>query len=586
MKTGDKQNMLTSPMFEDRLFFPTTDKKTPKCNWATEALPAKEALKKWPNEKHWAMKAGQGLAVVDVDIKNGGNEEDVYTLGFPRNTYRVQTPSGGCHLYYQDPDHLLEKNSVQLLGKGIDTRVEGGYICCPPMPGYKVTCDHTPISIKGLSINIPQKVVSPAPMISCDEIIPEGSRNQTLLNIAAKMRRVGLGENEISAAVYAASSNRCSSPLPQKQLDDIVRSALKLTPDEIFYHLEFKKAEDGNIAAEKSGGLRMVDAKTVEDRDGEAEEEFIWRQHIPQGEATLLYAEGGMGKSTMSLLISKDIMDHNKDAKICWIACEGNRKSTRVQMRNIGFDMSRFFFLERADTTTTCDFSNQLDLDDLDMAMETHRPSLVVIDSLREMSNVDINSKNIGSVMKSVQMIVCEKYHASLIYIHHETKGDTSARNKSLGSNTIMAQVRVALRMTEGSDNNRRFVTVEKSNLSSKPSPLMFIQVSPSEFSFQETGTDNPEIGQPMDLKVGQTIKLVLQGMFSLRKSYTARECYEAVSKEIQPPPMSCYVRKVRDDLNIRWKQESNTWVWYVDNLLTKSTVVELDYSTGEPIAK
>ena len=183
-------------------------------------------------------------------------------------------------------------------------------------------------------------------------------------------------------------------------------------------------------------------------------------------------------------------------------------------------------------------------------------------------------------------MIVCEKYHASLIYIHHETKGDTSARNKSLGSNTIMAQVRVALRMTEGSDNNRRFVTVEKSNLSSKPSPLMFIQVSPSEFSFQETGTDNPEIGQPMDLKVGQTIKLVLQGMFSLRKSYTARECYEAVSKEIQPPPMGCYVRKVRDDLNIRWKQESNTWVWYVDNLLTKSTVVELDYSTGEPIAK
>lgn len=72
-----------------------------------------------------------GLLVVDVDPRSGGDSSFQLlemTHGFPE-TYTVNTPSGGKHLYYRLPDgHEGIPNSVGRVGKGIDLRGNNGYV--------------------------------------------------------------------------------------------------------------------------------------------------------------------------------------------------------------------------------------------------------------------------------------------------------------------------------------------------------------------------------------------------------------------------------------------------------------------------
>lgn len=72
------------------------------------------------------------LYVIDVDTTKGGQdsiEELRAKFAFPP-TVAARTGSGGYHLFYAYFDDL--PNTTNKLGKGIDTRGEGGYVVAPP----------------------------------------------------------------------------------------------------------------------------------------------------------------------------------------------------------------------------------------------------------------------------------------------------------------------------------------------------------------------------------------------------------------------------------------------------------------------
>ncbi len=82
--------------------------------------------------------------VLDIDCKNGVNgsetlEAMIEEHGFIPDTFRVQTRSGGFHLYFKNVEGL--RNSAGKIGHGIDVRAQGGYVICPPSAGYSVTRD-------------------------------------------------------------------------------------------------------------------------------------------------------------------------------------------------------------------------------------------------------------------------------------------------------------------------------------------------------------------------------------------------------------------------------------------------------------
>ena len=74
---------------------------------------------------------GINLLAVDVDPKNGGDETWAMLTSecdLPAGPVHT-TPSGGWHYFYDAPADL--RNTAGRIGKGIDTRGEGGYVVVP-----------------------------------------------------------------------------------------------------------------------------------------------------------------------------------------------------------------------------------------------------------------------------------------------------------------------------------------------------------------------------------------------------------------------------------------------------------------------
>lgn len=83
------------------------------------------------------------LVVLDLDIKEGVHGRDVLAHAAARarrpwpDTFTVNTPSGGCHLYFQAPAGEVPSTSggVTRLGPAIDVRApgrtRGGYVLGP-----------------------------------------------------------------------------------------------------------------------------------------------------------------------------------------------------------------------------------------------------------------------------------------------------------------------------------------------------------------------------------------------------------------------------------------------------------------------
>ena len=89
---------------------------------------------KYPNA-NIGIATGEGLTVIDVDTLQHGGENGSESLknyeitnGLLNDTFTVQTPTGGKHIYYVTNNEC--KNATGLL-PGVDIRGTGGYVVAP-----------------------------------------------------------------------------------------------------------------------------------------------------------------------------------------------------------------------------------------------------------------------------------------------------------------------------------------------------------------------------------------------------------------------------------------------------------------------
>lgn len=102
---------------------------------ATDSATIKELWRQWPDALI-GMPTGKtsGIAVLDLDVKNGKNGFDAVPDWKQRTPVIARTPSGGAHPYF----HAISdtKSTASKIAPGVDTRGEGGYVIVPPSPGY------------------------------------------------------------------------------------------------------------------------------------------------------------------------------------------------------------------------------------------------------------------------------------------------------------------------------------------------------------------------------------------------------------------------------------------------------------------
>ena len=203
-------------------------------------LPRQEEVDGWP----WpgvAVVCGNvsgGLLVLDIDGEDG--EASVRGRHLPP-TVIATTPNGTHYYFHWARSEPCPGPKVRLLA-GMDILAEGSYVVAPPTVRSDGGCyawadlcspdeiDLAPVPdwLAELLLRDPGEKRAAAP--ASDEIIPSGMRNTTLTSLAGTMRRRGMSEETICAALLSENKQRCQPPLPEGEVRGIARSVARYDP--------------------------------------------------------------------------------------------------------------------------------------------------------------------------------------------------------------------------------------------------------------------------------------------------------------------------------------------------------------------
>ena len=179
-----------------------------------------------------------GLAVLDIDPRNGGQESFRTLLSegraFPKSL-TVDTGGGGIHIYYSLPAGASIPTRPGFR-PGLDLKAEGGYVVAPPSPHPSGRQYHwrpgrgigeIPLAPCPAWLMAGPGAADRKPSLQVPEKIVEQTRNDTLFRLASSLRAKGLIEPEIMSALVATNNSRCSPPLSYHELMVIAGSAGK-----------------------------------------------------------------------------------------------------------------------------------------------------------------------------------------------------------------------------------------------------------------------------------------------------------------------------------------------------------------------
>lgn len=185
-----------------------------------------------------------GYIVLDVDVKGSATGlEDLdrleEELGKLPATTRVDSPSGGFHLYYRRPK-AGDRIGNQPLAPGVEIRCDAGWVVAPGVstewgewrwdrstPRIEEAPRLPDAWARKISERKPDGSREPIP-----EKLTQGHRHAALLRVAGAMRRQGAGYPEIHAALSRMNEARCDPPKPADTIEALARDVAERYPPE------------------------------------------------------------------------------------------------------------------------------------------------------------------------------------------------------------------------------------------------------------------------------------------------------------------------------------------------------------------
>jgi len=198
----------------------------------------------------------EGLAVIDVDGPDNPWPGDAEKSGELGGGPTSLTPRGGRHHIFRQPAGRTWNCTTGKLADHVDTRANGGYIVVPPsvVAGKPYSWASTraleagpqslaepPEWLTGLLDSLngnggrPEAHKAPKGAQACPggNPIPAGQRNATLTRLAGTMRRPGMTQAEILAALQQINRDRCRPPLAVDEVEKIAASIADYDPDQV-----------------------------------------------------------------------------------------------------------------------------------------------------------------------------------------------------------------------------------------------------------------------------------------------------------------------------------------------------------------
>jgi hypothetical protein len=210
IKPGRKQPPLTRHGFKNA----TTDPESVRRLWG-----------RFPTA-NIGVATGNGLAVIDVDSRNGGEVDPSWPA-----TLTARTPSGGVHLFYAVSERV--KNSASRLARGVDVRGDGGYVVVAPSAVDDVEyewIDIRPLAEVDVEMFLPAGAALarrrrtgrggrelPADWQPYEPpvLVREGQRHDALTRFAGWLRAHDFEADDIEEAVLDFNQTACRPPLEE-----------------------------------------------------------------------------------------------------------------------------------------------------------------------------------------------------------------------------------------------------------------------------------------------------------------------------------------------------------------------------------
>jgi replicative DNA helicase len=286
-------------------------------------------IERWWTEKP-ASNIGiptQGLLVLDIDAEAQWLQDQPERLVELAGAPLSLTPSGGRHYVFRQPAGRAWRNTQGEIAPHVDTRADGGLFVVPPsaLPGGKAYR-----WVDGCELDVPPDQLPEPPAWLTDildridgsaqggltspslardatsaalaNVIPSGQRNGTLAKLAGTMRRVGMSQGEIQAALLKANADRCRPPLDPREVYRIAESIGRYEPDQITVALVENHWEQ-MLGGRPADGLRFTAITSRELATNTYDLEYLVEGVLVRGQPTVIAGP----KKTLKTNISIDL---------------------------------------------------------------------------------------------------------------------------------------------------------------------------------------------------------------------------------------------------------------------------------------
>ncbi|MCK6458179.1 MAG: bifunctional DNA primase/polymerase [Phycisphaerae bacterium] len=393
-----------------------------------------------------------GLVVVDVD-----GEGNAWLADEPAKLAELDvaplslTPRGGRHYIFRQPEGRLWRNTVGRLAARVDTRANGGYVLVAPSvvdgKPYRWQ-EERELSVPPHRLPKPPqwlvKLLDTQAASNCivtqtgaGNGIPKGQRNGTLARLAGAMRRVGMSQGEIFAALQQVNADRCAPPLPAPEVERIASSIARYEPNAVSVALaENHWAQDhGSPGQPRPLSVRELMAAHRTLRAP------VIQGLLRRGETMNVIAPPKTGKSWLVLALAMAVATGRKwldtfetiAGNVLIIDNELHRETLAHRIPQVA-ECLRIGMNEIAETISVQSLRGQLrDIFSLGKYFESVEPgryALVVLDAFYRFMPRDMDENDNGTMANIYNHVdaLADRLGCSFVLIHHATKGNQSAK--------------------------------------------------------------------------------------------------------------------------------------------------------------